>query len=260
MPDIKMTLIENSISFFSESIKQAIEAEKKTDHWKFALLLLVQAIETGLKARLRKTHERFIYTNVDKPRHTVDMTLAIQRLQEISEVNFESSDISAIKSASGLRNQIVHFEFDLSIEQIKSNFVTLVGFYISFANTNLDTDVIALIPSQLRRELLNLENYVTELESRAETRINVEDIDQDYLRLCPACGKYTFVVLDQKDICYLCNYEEASLECEVCSAVDIETNMHEVDLGNMKGIESWKIFCSDCFYRISDEYPYHDKY
>jgi len=56
-----MTLLENSISFFIESISKAVEAEKSPEQWKFAILLLVQAIETCLKERLRWTQDILIY-------------------------------------------------------------------------------------------------------------------------------------------------------------------------------------------------------
>ena len=58
MTNLKMTLLENSISFFLESVSKAIQAESDEDKWKFAILLLVQAIETSLKERLRRTRAR----------------------------------------------------------------------------------------------------------------------------------------------------------------------------------------------------------
>ncbi len=137
MHKLKMTLLENSTSFFVESIKKAIEAESESKEWKFALLLLVQAIETSLKERLRQTHDAFVFNNIDKPRNTVDIRLALDRLQKISKLSLTQNDIDSIKSASALRNQIVHFEFDLSIDQVKSIFVKLVGFYTSFCQEHL---------------------------------------------------------------------------------------------------------------------------
>ncbi len=38
--NLKMTLLENSISFFLESVSKAIQAESDEDKWKFAILLL----------------------------------------------------------------------------------------------------------------------------------------------------------------------------------------------------------------------------
>ena len=80
-----MTLLENSISFFIESISKAVEAEKSPEQWKFAILLLVQAIETCLKERLRWTQDILIYSNIDKPKHTVDLSLAINRLEKFQK-------------------------------------------------------------------------------------------------------------------------------------------------------------------------------
>lgn len=255
-----MTLLENSISFFQESVIKAVQAEKTPDKWKFAILLLVQAIETSLKERLRRTQDVLVYSNIDKPKHTVGLDLAINRLEKISKVEFKSSDISCIKTASELRNKIVHFEFDLSIDQIKSNFVSLVGFYTSFCRDQLETEIVSALPSELYAELMDLDSYVDELEGRAEERIEKEGISSDYVWMCPACKKYTFVTEDGKDTCYLCTYEEAVIECESCSVLEFENSLEDVDLGNMKGLENWKKICKDCIERAEHEDLYYQYY
>jgi hypothetical protein len=193
LTELNMTLLENSQSFFIESISKAMQAEKSGEQWKFAILLLVQAIETCLKERLRRTHDVLVYSNIDKPKHTVDLSLAINRLEKISNVKFDSSDISSIKTASELRNQIVHFEFNLSIEQIKSNFVKLVGFYSSFCQKHLDEDMISNLPCPLDQEILRLDNYVDELEQRAKLRILEEKINPNHIRICNACKKESYI-------------------------------------------------------------------
>ena len=218
MPNLKMTLIENSRSFFKESLSQALQAEVDSNKWKFAILLAVQAIETSLKERLRRTNELFVYTNIDSPRRTVDLGLAIERLSRIAKVQFKKSDIQSIKTASELRNQIVHFEFDLSVQQIKSNFVRLVGFYISFCRDNLDYDAISDLPPQLHTELLGLDSYVIELDKRAAETIKAEAIPADEILECPACKKDTFIIFKSKDVCYLCSHTDAITECEKCNA------------------------------------------
>ena len=252
MANLKMTLLENSISFFLESVTKAIQAEKNSVKWKFAILLLVQAIETCLKERLKRTHEKFVYTNIDKPKHTVDLGLAIDRLENISKVKFKKSDLKNIRVASELRNKIVHFEFDLSIDQIKFNFVALVGFYTSFCQNQLNTDIVSSLPGELHTELLSLDSYVKELELRAEERIKDENINSDDIWECPACKKGTFIIYDRKDICYLCSHQEHVAECESCNTLDFEENMQEFDFGNMKGLEDFKDICSECMYKYGE--------
>jgi hypothetical protein len=262
MTNLKMTLLENSTSFFEESLIKAVQAETEEGKWKFAILLLVQAIETSLKERLRRTQEILLYSNIDKPKNTVDLGLAIDRLQKISKVEFKNSDLTCIKTATTLRNQIVHFEFDLSIDQIKSNFVSLVGFYTSFCRDQLDTNIVNDLPEELHTELMNLDSYVLELEGRAEERIKSERIASDNILMCPACKKYTFVIEDGKDICYICTYAEAVMECERCSKSNFEDSLEDVDFGNMKGLENWVKLCSECVERThnENEEAYEDYY
>ncbi|MEZ9765633.1 hypothetical protein AB4278_22395 [Vibrio splendidus] len=251
-----MTLLENSKSFFIESISKAVKAEKSEEHWKFAILLLVQAIETCLKERLRRTQDVLIYSNIDKPRNTVDLWLAISRLENISKVKLDASDFSAIKTASDLRNKIVHFEFNLSIEQIKSNFVTLVGFYTEFCQKHLDEDIISHLPFPLAHEIMKLDNYVDELEQRAKSRIKNEGINTDKVWECNACKKDSFVIEGSIDTCYVCGYYEPTVECENCSELELESEMQSVDFGNMKGLENWKCFCRSCYDKLETENPY----
>jgi hypothetical protein len=255
-----MTLLENSISFFMESLTKSVQAEKDPDKWKFAILLLVQAIETSLKERLRRTHELFIYSNIDKPRHTVDLGLAIERLEKISKVDLKQSDLKCIKTASDLRNQIVHFEFDLSIDQIKSNFVSLVGFYTSFCNDHLDSDIIQMLPVQLHTELLSLDSYIEELEHRAKEKTLAESIPSEDIWGCPVCKKDTFVIYDGKDTCYLCRHSEPLAECDLCDSLEFEEDMVDIEYGNMKGMENYKTVCKDCAVNRENENPYEDYY
>ncbi|MDO8909507.1 MAG: hypothetical protein Q7W55_13535 [Pseudohongiella sp.] len=260
VPNFKMTLLENSTSFFLESVSKAIQAESDSDKWKFAVLLLVQAIETSLKERLRRTNEILVYSNIDKPRNTVDLGLAIERLDKISKVNLKQSDVKSIKTASDLRNQIVHFEFDLSVEQVKSNFVSLVGFYTSFCRDHLDSDIVSLLPSKLHSELLSMDSYIEELENRASERMMAEGIPIAEVWECPACKKYTFVIYDGTDTCYLCGHAERIVECQKCQALEFEEDLKHVDFGDMKRWENYKAMCKECFSKLENENPYDEYY
>ena len=107
---------------------------------------------------------------------------------------------------------------------------------------------------------MNLDSYVEELENRAEERINKEGIIPDEVWMCPACKKYTFVIEDAKDICYLCSYEETVVECDSCSQLNFEDSLEAIDYGNMKGLENWINLCADCVERSNNEDPYQDYY
>lgn len=254
-----MTLFENSTSFFTESIAKAVEAESVEREWKFALLLLVQAIETCLKERLKRENDVFIFTDIDKPKHTVNIRLALDRLQKIAKLNISQKDVDSIKFASELRNQIVHFEFDMSIDQIKSNFTRLIGFYTSFCQEHLNVEMAHYIPENLNQEILKLETYVFELLRRAEERIEKEDINEEYIWECPACGQFTFVIYDGIDCCYLCNYKQTVGECDWCNELAYEDDLNEIYTGNYKRQDSYEYICRECYEKATNENPYgHD--
>ena len=255
-----MTLLENSTSFFVESIKKAVEAEFENKEWKFALLLLVQAIETCLKERLRQTNEAFLFTNVDKPKFTVDIRLALDRLQKISKISLSYNDIKNIKTALKLRNKIVHSEFGLSVDQIKSIFRKLVEFYTGFCQVHLKTEVMNYLPKPLHQEILNLDSYVSELLQRAEKRIEREEIPEEYVWLCTVCNNYTFVIDDDKNTCYLCNYKQAVSECDRCSELEYDDELTEVYIGNYKRQHAYEYICRNCYEKIERENPYEHYY
>lgn len=253
-----MTLLENSTSFFVESIKKAVEAESETKEWKFALLLLVQAIETCLKERLRQTNEAFLFTNIDKPKLTVDIRLALDRLKNISKLTLSQNDIESIKTASYLRNQIVHFEFDLSVDQIKSIFVKLIGFYTSFCQEHLKTEVTKYLPEPLHKEILSLDNYVSELLQRAEERIKKEEIPEEYVWLCNVCNNFTLVINDDINTCYLCNHKQAVSTCDKCGELEYEDELTENYVGNYKRLHVYEYICRNCHEVIESEHLYED--
>ena len=132
MSKINFTLLENSYNFLNFSLLQAIEAEVNPEKWKYAILHLVQAIELILKERLKREHPSLIFRDVDKQKETVSLEFAASRLQKISKIEFDKSDLDTIWLATSFRNQIVHFEFSIEIVEIKSVYSKLIGFFQSF--------------------------------------------------------------------------------------------------------------------------------
>lgn len=260
MNKVKMSLFENSVSFFSESLEQAIKAEISASKWKFAVLIQIQAIETLLKERLRQEHFALVYTDVDKKKHTVSLKQSIDRLKNIASVRLSDDDHRVINLALTLRNDIVHFNFEYLPEQVKSQFVKLVGFYIEFAKKHLDIQIVDLLEPNVKNELFTLCDYITELEKRALSQIKFEDIPNIDIECCPVCTHNTFVLLDNNYNCYLCGHIEDLVECDFCDKSEFEHLIKEYDFGNMKGLENWKYLCGDCWDKLDQEYCYEDDY
>jgi len=100
--------------------------------WKFAILSLIQAIELSLKELLRRQHPYLIYKNVDNPDKTVGIDQAIHRLRLIAGISLSADESSALRTAVGVRNEIVHHHIDEAVAELKLVFARLLGFLNDF--------------------------------------------------------------------------------------------------------------------------------
>jgi hypothetical protein len=135
---IKMTLLENSYDFLNESLRAAERAEGDPHAWKFAVLHMVQAVELLLKARLQAAHPSLIYENVDAPKRTVTLQQAVGRIAGAVRIPLTSRELRKIRKGSQWRDQIVHFEFEMSPYQVEAVYSQLFEFMTRFHNDHTD--------------------------------------------------------------------------------------------------------------------------
>ena len=96
------------------------------------------------------------------------MDTALNRLQKIGGIKFSQADISAITKASNLRNEIVHYEFELNKIESKLAFAKLLGFMSHFHTIHLGASLDSVIDNDLWQEALTIFDYAEELFKRAE--------------------------------------------------------------------------------------------
>lgn len=252
--EVKFTLIENSYNFIKQSISQAIQAEENPEHWKYAILHLIMAIELVLKDLLRKDHEILIFKNIDNPKETVSLPFAANRLQKISKIKFELDDISTINLATEFRNQIVHYEFSFKVAEIKSIYAKLIGFLQSFLIKHYSKKLSEIIEKEIWQEAINIIEYANELESRAKQRILDEKIDTNLIIECRKCSNYTFIIQNEINTCYACGYEE-----EICQCVGCEEYFYCDELEALHDYSD-EYYCEECRNRIRWERDEADWY
>nr|MBC8416176.1 hypothetical protein [Candidatus Cloacimonadota bacterium] len=195
MNQLKMTILDNSKNFLIESLSKAIEAESDPNQWKFAILSLIQSIELALKERLKTEHPILIFSNIDNKKNTVSLDEALNRLIRIAKVEITHENIESISIAKKWRNLIIHYEFDFSIQLVKSVFSRLFSFLLDFYKQQLDEEVKDILPGYLWDEALEIEEYLIELAKITIEKINVEGYD---VMTCYNCGYNTYVL--DKDI------------------------------------------------------------
>lgn len=238
MESIKLSLLENAESFINESLSKVISAEKDPTQWKYAVLNLVQAIELSLKEMLRREHWTLVFQNVDKPNHTVSLDGALQRLTSVANINFDRDDITAVKTAINLRNQIVHFEFSFQEDQVKLVYARLLGFLQHCFSKYLGKELNDAVKTALWEEAIFLFDFADELYRRAEERIKAEGIPAHLILTCHRCDSDTFIPRTDTGICYVCGYKDDMVPCAACGLALYEDEATPVG-------EHWDLFCCD---------------
>lgn len=127
-----MTLLENAHDFINSSLLYYSYTEDNYNTWKIAFINIVQSIELMSKELLRRSNKLLIFENIDNPKNTISLSLALDRMINILELPLDKSDIQIIKKAIAIRNQMMHFEIDLPVQELKAKYSVLFEFATSF--------------------------------------------------------------------------------------------------------------------------------
>lgn len=145
----KYSLIENSYRFLNESLRHAKKAPRNIHDWPFAILNIIQAIELVLKHILRGHHPILVYENVDKPKNTVSLCQALDRLITIAKISVDEKERSMIHKANKYRNLILHYEFHVNEAEFKNIFAQLFEFMHYFHQRHLKSELHSKIQKDL---------------------------------------------------------------------------------------------------------------
>lgn len=251
----RLDLLNNSISYFREAVAYAQQVPAETNHWKFAILYAVQAMELAFKERLRRIHPVFIYESVDKPDKTLSLRSALNRLRnpQIGNIPISDLDKAKIEKAFELRNELTHFEFNHSHDHIELKFAEIFSFMIFFYRTHLDLDTAAFVDEIQHNKIIQLVKTRSELMERA--KLYISSREDSTVWICPSCQEATFLTSEEQ--CCFCHYKERVVECPTCGSENFESDLIEIsdlydwdyDEGRMVLIEDFGLeesACPDC--------------
>ena len=249
---IQLGFVENSHRFLREAARKARLAESQSDEWMFAASALVQAVELALKAALAKIHPILIFENIDNPRRSVTISIAISRLTDkgIGKIDFTAKDRERLNRAVKIRNAITHSDFSLNISQVEANFHEVFAFLAEFNRRHLDTNIDQIIdPADLVAFLDNRKHH-QEMLVRARTRIEDEGISASELRSCTYCTEDTFVEGEESFRCYLCHHVEQSVQCQHCGNSFLEEELEDFS-------DAFKVDYADGRVEVLSNYGYN---
>jgi hypothetical protein len=223
----KLDLLTNSISYFREAVQYAQNDFPNTNHWKFAIIHVVQAMELAFKEYLRRVHPAFVYESVDKPEKTLSLKGALARIRSplIGALAITEGERAKIEKAIDLRNALTHFEFQYEKDQTEIKFAEIFGFMIFFYRERLNIKLSDIIEEEHHQNILKLVKARVEMLSRAKAYIKRLDIGDIWM--CHACLEDTFVVSEAQ--CCFCHHAEKVVECESCGQEIVESDIIDTE-------------------------------
>jgi len=247
----KFTLLENA----ADSLKHAIIhidpiQEGNISNWKRAILDLAHVVEIMFKERLKRVHPSLMWANVDKypsnSAFSVSSEQAFNRLKKIVGVEFTDQEKTFIEKLRIKRNEIEHFEFNISNDEARMVIGHILSFILHFAQRELDLE---WQEKYLDHEKWNILREYTEFYKQqlgnVKNRIDDEEIP---VISCPSCHNETFGLETEK--CLLCNHEEEVLECKWCEESYLYSDVEYEEAG----------LCQSCEYQGELAAATYEKY
>lgn len=242
-----MTLIENSISFFQESLREALQAEHDDSRWKFSILFITQAIELALKERLQRRSPELVYENIKKGNRTIKLKRCFDLLKE-NGISVPDETKRMIEIMAVWRNDVTHFSFDFEVDEIKPVYARLLVYLHGFYENNLDLHQDDFVNEDDIEEIRKIEDYRRSFYDEVIQQIELQKIEENRIFSCPKCAYDTFIAFVDEDRCrcYYCRYESDGVSCEYCRCIPSLSELKKIYVGNYKRIDKWDYVCADC--------------
>lgn len=155
----ELVLLDNAYNFIIESLVQYGKAKTDPKKWPFAIFMLIQGLELLIKQVLKNEHPLFIFENIDKPKNTVTITQALDRLSSISKIKLDEKELRLIKKSIHYRNQILHYEISFNNREFKVIYSQLFEFVHYFHRKHLINELHNAIPEKLWKVEADLISY-----------------------------------------------------------------------------------------------------
>ncbi|MDD5299853.1 MAG: hypothetical protein PHD65_05075 [Gallionella sp.] len=215
----KFNLIENALDSLEHAIGHlTLDKRANAGNFKRVIIDLSHTAELLFKERLRKIHPAFVLSDIDKYPSTTAFTVsaanALRRLQKIGGVEFKGSDQSALKTIREKRNEIEHYEFEISEDEARVVIGNVLVFIFRFSCDELGLDWADRRLNDPEWAKLNeyAEFYEAQRSHILETLFDsgIPTVD------CPMCHNDTFDL--ESEMCLLCGHRENVLQCVKCKA------------------------------------------
>jgi hypothetical protein len=229
---LKFNLIENA----QDSLEHAIEhltckSELTAWDYKHVIRDLSHVAELLFKEKLRTIHPAFVFSNIDKypssSANTVSTIDAISRLERIGEVEFDKSDVSALKIIRNTRNDIEHYEFNFNESESRIIIGNVLVFIFRFSLDELGLDWADRRINDPKWMKLN--EYASFFEAQKRYLLDTLMFSGLLTASCPICQNDLFDT--EAEVCILCGHREKVYQCSRCNADYFQGEVDNQEVG-----------------------------
>lgn len=225
-------LVENALDSLEHAIKHlTVKTGPSPWDYKRVIIDLAHVAELLFKERLRRIHPAFVLENIDKfpssAARTVSAADAINRLARIGHIDFEPSDISALKTVREIRNEIEHYEFRFSENESKVVIGNVLVFIFKFSLEELDLDWAERRINDPR--WIKLNEYASFYEAQKKHLVDTLLNSEVFTIICPVCHNDLFDT--EAEVCLLCGHREEVFECNGCKSPYINSDVQNDESG-----------------------------
>lgn len=140
---IILDVFENSKDFLSDSLDLYAQGDTDSNYenpmflrkkWKLAYIALVQAVELLLKHAIAMVSHSLLSPNIDvKPvgDKTITFEQCLIRIVNFTDISINDDEISCLRTYAKLRNQLIHYKVDISTQELKAKYSSLLAIYCS---------------------------------------------------------------------------------------------------------------------------------
>lgn len=217
---------------------------------KRSILDIVHVVELVLKERLRRAHPALIWENVDRypsrMARTVTIEKAIGRLRKIEKIRIPENQLKSIDLCIKLRNEIMHYEFQIDKEASRAVAGRLLSFILFFTKTHLGLNWEGEFKSDKKwKALIDIKEFWEAHSKELEKKLAEEGVS---VLECPSCHAVTYDIFESK--CELCGHSEERTKCDICGEEKWESEIEsrdDVDGDIDSGLCHYSYnICTDC--------------
>lgn len=247
---VRFSLLENGLDFVLSALEHVAGAPSNRD-LKYAVLHLSSGIELILKEKLIREHWTLVFDRIENASlskfrngdfNSVTFENCIQRLTGICGVELDGNVRSNLKNFRDRRNRMEHFQFDESVEAIKSSCSMVLNFLYDFIHQELPPT------ADIEDEVNQILSYLREFDEFVKERMKfVQKMTRGCyspVMICPRCLQQAVTIDGGEVQCHFCHY---SAQAENAADEYVSEVMGLSSYETVKDGGEWPVYsCPEC--------------